>query len=448
MAREKKTLTAPTIKRFPPAPPGKRVEHFDAAFPGFALRITDKGEKSFILFTRLNGKQVRLTVGTAQLEDGGPGLSLADARQVARDWVIRCQLGEDPRVIKKAAAEAAKMLAQPPSVFTVRKAVAAYETTHVSRLKPRSQLEARRPLEKVLMARWPDRALADVAKADIREALADIVDAGNPVAANRALANLKAFFGWCVSEDRLPTNPCIGIRPPGGDETSRDRILSDDEIRLLWPLMEETDYPFGFLAQFLLVTAQRRDEASNMRWSELTALDGPNPVWTIPASKNKGGRLHEVPLSPLAVRILQSLPRIAVQFPAGQPTVLSDWVFTTAGRAPISGFSGGKERVDELTAKALARIAQETGYTPTPLIRWTLHDLRRTAASGMARADIPPHVVSRVLNHSPGKAEGITAVYNRHGYLREKRHALEIWAAKLEAIIAPATPANIIMLRG
>jgi integrase len=429
MAKEKKTLTAPAIKRFPPAPPGKRVEHFDAAFPGFALRVTDKGEKSFVLFTRLHGKQLRLTVGTAQLDDGGPGLSLADARQTARDWVIQCQLGNDPRVTKKAVAKA------PPTALTVSKAIAAYDNAHISRLKPRSQLEARRPLDKILLARWPDRALAEVTKADIREALAEMVEAGNPVAANRALAGLKAFFGWCVSEDRLDIHPCVGIRPPGGDETSRDRVLSESEIRLLWPLMEETDYPFGFLAQFLLATAQRRDEGANMRWSEVTGLDGPNPIWTIPASKNKGGRLHEVPLSPLAVGILRSLPRIAIQFPAGQPAVLSDWVFTTAGKAPVSGFSGGKERLDGFTTKELAKQSQEA--TPTPLTRWTLHDLRRTAASGMARADIPPHVVSRVLNHSPGKAEGITAVYNRHGYLREKRHALETWASKLETIIAP-----------
>ncbi len=84
-----------------------------------------------------------------------------------------------------------------------------------------------------------------------------------------------------------------------------------------------------------------------------------------------------------------------------------------------------------------AWVTEETGKVPSPLERWTIHAMRRTAASGMARDDIPPHVVSRVLNHSPGKAEGITAVYNRHGYLREKRHALEGWVGKLETLIRP-----------
>jgi len=103
--------------------------------------------------------------------------------------------------------------------------------------------------------------------------------------------------------------------------------------------------------------------------------------------------------------------------------------------------------MDKLTVREFKRIERETGESPSPLARWTLHDLRRTAASGMARDDIPPHVVSRVLNHSPGKAEGITAVYNRHGYLREKRHALKSWAGKLESLIRPE-PSNVVRLRG
>ncbi|CAA7613316.1 putative Site-specific recombinase XerD [Magnetospirillum sp. LM-5] len=448
MAKEKKTLTAAAIKRFPAAPSGKRVEHFDAAMPGFALRVTDKGEKSFVLFSRIGGKQVRLTIGKAQLEEDGPGVTLADARQTARDWITLCAKGEHPREKKGEGGTLglATPAAAPVETYTVRMAVAAYEKAHISRLKPRSQLEARRPLKKILLAKWPDRALSDVSKADLREVLSGMVESGNPVAANRALANLKAFFNWCLAEDRLTVNPCIGIRDPGGNETSRDRVLSDEEIRTLWPILEETSYPFGSLAQFLLVTAQRRDEGANLRWSEITDLEGDNPVWTIPAAKNKGGRLHEVPLSPLAVRLLRSLPRIAVETEADKP-MLSDFVFTTTGKGPVSGFSDGKERMDKLTVREFKRIEHETGKAPAPLARWTLHDLRRTAASGMARDDIPPHVVSRVLNHSPGKAEGITAVYNRHGYLREKRHALEAWAGKLEILIRPVG-ANVVRLRG
>ncbi|CAA7617546.1 Integrase family protein [Candidatus Terasakiella magnetica] len=441
---ERKEFTDFGLKSEPPADKGKRRYVWDSKTDGLGLRITDKGVKAFVIMPRIKGELWLKTLGTY------PQTSLKEARINAGLLLSRIRAGEDPRSEErqeKEAEKAVKIPAAPVDTYTVRKAVAAYEKAHISRLKPRSQLEARRPLEKVLLKRWPERALSDVSKADIREVLAEIVEAGNPVAANRTLANLKAFFNWCLSEDRLTVNPCVGIRQPGGDETSRDRVLSDDEIRTLWPIMEETGYPFGCLAQFLLVTAQRRDEGSNLRWSEISDLDGSNPVWTIPASKNKGGRLHEVPLSPLAVRLLKSLPRIAVELPEGGAPVLSEYVFTTTGKMPVSGFSDGRERMDKMTARTFSKNAHETGKAPSPLERWTLHDLRRTAASGMARDDIPPHVVSRVLNHSPGKAEGITAVYNRHGYLREKRHALEGWAGKLDALIHPVAE-NVVRMRG
>lgn len=444
MARkaERKEFTDIGLKNEAPADRGKRKYLWDSRVDGLGLRLTDKGVKAFVIMTRVKGEVWLKTLGNY------PHMSLKEGRIQAGLLLSRIRAGEDPRSEEKAAEEEKKASAQSSiEVYTVRNAVAGYEKAHISRLKPRSQLEARRPLEKVLLTRWPEKALSDVTKADIRAALSEIVEAGNPVAANRTLANLKAFFNWCLSEDRLTVNPCVGIREPGGAETSRDRVLSDDEIRTLWPIMEETGYPFGCLAQFLLVTAQRRDEGSNLRWSEIADLDGSNPVWTIPASKNKGGRLHEVPLSPLAVRLLKSLPRIAIEFREDGSPVLSEYAFTTTGKTPISGFSGGKERLEEITVREFARIALETGKVPSPLERWTIHDMRRTAASGMARDDIPPHVVSRVLNHSPGKAEGITAVYNRHGYLREKRHALEGWAAKLDTLIHPVA-ANVVRLRG
>jgi len=439
---ERKELTDLGLKKEPPASSGKRKYLWDSKTEGLGLRVTDKGAKAFVIMPRIRGELWLKTLGTY------PQMSLKDARVQAGLLLSRIRAGEDPRQDEKEAQKIARAEAIKPSdAFTVREAVAAYEKAHISRLKPRSKLEARRPLEKILLKRWPEWDLSEVSKAHIRAVLAEMVEAGNPVAANRALANMKAFFNWCVSEDRLTANPCVGIRQPGGDETSRDRVLSDQEIRTLWPILEETGYPFGALAQFLLVTAQRRDEGAGLRWSEISDLDGENPVWTIPAAKNKGGRLHEVPLSPLAVRLLKSLPRIAIEFPEKGSPVISDYAFTTTGKTPISGFSGGKERTDEITKRELARVERETGKAPAPFTRWTLHDMRRTAASGMARDDIPPHVVSRVLNHSPGKAEGITAVYNRHGYLREKRHALEGWAGKLESLVFPVGE-NVVRLRG
>ncbi len=428
---EKSTLTDIAIQKAPAAAPGKRSYLWDANVDSLGIRITDKGSRSFVFMRRLNGKQFLETLGRYGTKPGE--MSLKEARTKAREINERIGEGHNPLAEireNKAAAKAAPP-ADAPIAFTVAKAIELYEKRHISKMKPRSQLEARRPLSAILAAKWSTRPLASITKADIRGALDEIVDAGHPVAANRALMNLRAFFNFMVEHDRLDANPCATIKDPGGKETSRDRILSDEEIKLMWPVMKECSYPFGTMGQMLLITSQRRDEVANMRWSEITDLDGENPVWTIPAEKNKGARLHEVPLSPLAVSILKTIPRIAASFPNGRPPVLSDFVFTTDGKHPVSGFSGGKERLDELVTKMLTEAEVE------PMPHWTLHDLRRTAASNMARDDIPPHVVSRVLNHSAGKTEGITAIYNRYGYLREKRHALESWAARIERIITP-----------
>lgn len=236
MARtERKEFTDIGIKAEPPAPSGKRRYLWDAKADGLGLRVTGKGVKTFVIMPRVKGDLWLKTLGTY------PQLSLKDARIQAGLLLSRIRAGEDPRAEEKAAAEAEKASASPPAnAYTVWEAVADYEKAHISRLKPRSQLEARRPLDKILLARWPDRALTGIGKADIRKALSDMAGSGSPVAANRALANLKAFFNWCLSEDRLTVNPCVGIRQPGGDETSRDRVLSDDEVRILWPVMEET----------------------------------------------------------------------------------------------------------------------------------------------------------------------------------------------------------------
>lgn len=414
----KKTLTALAVEKFPPAPPGKRVEHFDALLPGFGLRVTDSGKKSWVLMTRFEGKQARLTVGSY------PALDLQNARKTAREWLQQLARGQDPRAEKRAAKQAA-FAAPAPEVDTLRKAVAAFERLHISKLRPRSQFEARRPLDR-LVERWGDRALSDIRKHEIREHLADMVEAGHPVAANRALAAVRSFFNWCVNNDRLESSPAQGIKPPGGDETSRDRVLSDAEIKVLWEAFGQAAYPFGMLCRLLLVTGQRREECAALTWAE---IDFDTRLWTIPATRTKGARLHEVPLSPLALEILESIPRIG------------EYVFTTTGDTRVSGFSKAKIHIDTLTTKVTA------GNGKPPLAAWRMHDLRRTCASGMAQAGMPPHVLSRILNHSPGKDEGVTAIYNRHGYQTEKRAALDTWARKLESLISP-TEKNVVLLRG
>jgi integrase len=177
--------------------------------------------------------------------------------------------------------------------------------------------------------------------------------------------------------------------------------------------------------KLLLLTAQRRDEVGGMEWPE---IDPDRRVWTIPRQKAKNNRAHEVHLSGLAIEILDSLPTVGTCF-----------VLTTNGERPVSGFSKSKERLDRHMLALLRAELAEAGKDPDQgkIEDWILHDLRRTAATCMARLSVPPHVVDKVLNHVSGSIRGVAAVYNRHAYLEERKAALEAWARHVESIVRP-----------
>jgi integrase len=205
----------------------------------------------------------------------------------------------------------------------------------------------------------------------------------------------------------LDVNPIVGLRLPH-KEQPRERVLSDDELLSLSAAADEEGYPFGNATKLLMLTGQRRGEVSEMRWSEISLE---RSLWTIPAARSKNARAHEVPLSPPVVSLLTSLPRF----------LASDWVFTTTGTGPISGFGRFKRRLEVAV-----------GVTD-----WRIHDIRRTVASGMARLGIDPHVIEKILNHKSGIIAGVAAVYNRYGYEREKREALDRWASHVDALLQP-----------
>ena len=262
-----------------------------------------------------------------------------------------------------------------------------------------------------------------------------IVDRGTPIAANRALAAVTKFFNWSLDRSIIETSPCIRVARPG-EEKSRDRVLTDDELRLIWKAAARKGWPFGPLVQTLMLTAQRRTEVGDMGWGELKDRS----LWTIPGSRTKNGAEHDVPLSPPAQDILSRAPRITG----------SQFVFTTSGVRPISGYSQAKERLDALMLQIARQETTEAGQdaTAVTLAPWRLHDLRRSAASGMARMGIPVHVIEAVLNHRSGAISGVAAIYNRHSYLPEKRHALEAWAAHVMGLVTARRRSNVVAMGG
>jgi integrase len=219
-------------------------------------------------------------------------------------------------------------------------------------------------------------------------------------------------------------NPCNALKLPA-PLVERDRALNDDEILLFWLACNEIGWPFGPLFQLVLLTAQRRDELAQATWSE---FDLDSAIWTLPRERTKNDKGHVVQLASAALDILHSLPHIGS----------ADYVFTTNGERPVSGWGRARERL----AAAIAELNGGTNIKP-----FTLHDLRRSAATGMAGLGVAHHVVDKILNHAAGKISGTAAIYNRHSYSDERGAALEGWARHVVGLTRDP-PDSVAPMRG
>src|SRR5262249_40312825 len=209
---------------------------------------------------------------------------------------------------------------------------------------------------------------------------------------------LGTLFSWLLRQRRVSINPCVGVWKPSASP-ARTRILSGDEIRLFWHCTDRLPVQHRAVLRALLVTGARLNEVNGMRHEELSA-DG---IWTLPGARTKNPRPHSLPLPSLACDILASVPRVEGPF-----------VFTTSGRHPTSGWSKCKKALDVFMAAA----AKEEGGKEVP--HWRIHDLRRTAASGMQRLGIRVEVIERVLNHRSGAYAGVVGTYQTDEMLEDK----------------------------
>ncbi|CAM5475934.1 Prophage integrase IntS [Frigidibacter albus] len=375
----------------------RRQEIPDDLCTGLYLVVQPTGKKSWQVRYRHGGVHRRMTLAAY------PVLSLAEARQRAREVMAAASEGRDPAEEVKAA-KAPKPEDDRDKVAAL---VAQYDRRHLSKLKSGEMV--RRELDRFVVAQWGERDIHDITRRDVIDLLDGIVDSGRVTTANRVRAYVGGFLNWCVSRDILAANPATGVRPPA-PEKARERVLSHDEIRWFWQACEANAFPFGMLHKMLLLTGQRLREVAQMTWRE---VDG--GTWTLPAARSKNGDAHIVPLSPEARAILDGLPRIGRH------------VFTTNGVNPVSGFSRAKARLDRLMGEAANKGAPE-GAEPLVMPPFTIHDLRRTMATGAADLRFPPHVVEAVLNHKSGTRRGVAGIYNRAAYSEEKRQALEAWA--------------------
>ncbi len=424
-------LTQAAVDKVRPPATG-RVELFDTHLPGFALRVSAGGHKSWVVFTRVAGRQRRFTIDTlAELP------KVDEARDRARELLRDVARGIDPAVV------ADQEPAAPP--VTVREIAADFIDRYA---KPRNK--SWRTTERVLalhvLPTLGSRAAVSIVRRDVRDLLDGLADGGHPILANRVLAALRKLLNWAVEREVLPVSPAVGVKAPG-KEIARERVLSDSELSVVWRGAEAIGGAAGAFARLLILTGQRRDEVANMRWSDVN-LD--TRVWTLPREMTKGDRTHEVPLSAPAVALLTDLPRKGTfvltsrgfRLVPGKP-VAEDRL--TDRDRPISGYSKIKTALDTKVAAIMAEDATERGeQAPTEAREaWRFHDLRRTVGTGMARLGVPTATISRVLNHKEG---GVTKIYNRYGYLDEKREALDKWARHVATLVRPALD-NVVELK-
>jgi integrase len=415
MAREN-----PTDKRIShmKAPASGRKEVFDTVRTGLCFRVTAGGARSWSVLYRFAGELRRDTLGPY------PKIGLAKARQMAGKTLESAGAGIDPRAAKAAAkAEETRREAETVDVVAER-----FIERYASQ---RRWGELERVMRRDVMPEWGKRPVAEITRKDILTLLDTIAERA-PVQANRTLTVLQIFFGWCL--DRyIDADPAARIKKPT-KETTRERVLADAELRALRTGCDRLGWPFGPLFQLLALTACRRSEIAELAWTEIKK---PEKRIELAGTRYKTGRPHVVPLSELALRIIEDLPQVGTN---------SGLVFTTTDETPVSGLSKAKRNLDKFMLEELQREAAERGEDPSSvtLPPWVPHDLRRTARTNFSKLGILPDIGERVLGHVVG---GIRGVYDKHLFEDEKRAALERWAVHLQGIVTPPPADKVVRLR-
>jgi integrase len=385
---------------------GRRLEYFDDSLPGFCLRVTETGHKSWGVYYRFADRLHRLSLGNY------PVLSLKEARSKAKNALHDAANGTNPAAQKRQErnAESFEYLAQE------------YLERH-AKAKKKSWAEDDRIIKSNLIPAFGEMRAKDVARRDVR-ALLERIAMKAPIMANRVRALLRKMFNWGILNEIVETNPAYLVPMPG-KERRRERVLSEDEIAAVWKAIDKDSadadkahrkikaLSAGIL-KLRLLTLQRGSEIMGMEWAEVDLKTG---WWTIPGTRTKNGLEHRVPLTLPALTILEQM-RTVVQNQANRKsrpdrtTPTSQYVFPSP--------RGDRHIRDE--KKVILRIRTATG------IHFWGRDLRRTGASMMTSSGIPRLTVRKILNHVEPE---ITAVYDRYSYDPEKREALEAWSKRL-----------------
>jgi integrase len=400
-------LTAKTVASLKHEGPGHFRDVPDDATPGLYLRIHRTGGKRWTALYKLNRRR-RGPVVIGAVDD----MSLADARAKMAAWRSLIRQGLDP-----ADEERAKRVEE-RRLPTVVEFAAEYIERHAKPNK-RTWSEDERLLKRNVLPAIGALRLDRVTRRDLVAVLDAIRDRGADVAANRVLAVIRKMFAFGIERGVIAQSPVAGFK--SSRETPRERVLTDDEIRALWVATESESSlmePSTRLAlRLLLLTAARAGEVCGARWGE---FNGEAPAaWIVPAPRVKNGREHGVPLSDAALAVIEEAGVLRK----------SEWVFPAARGAGHLTPSG--------VLHAVWRILDGV----------TVHDLRRTAATGMQRLGVRLEVTEAVLNHVSGSRAGVTGIYQRHTWADEKRAALNAWAKHVERVVGGEAEDNVVRIQ-
>jgi integrase len=380
---------------------------FDDQITGFGLRIrrikkwngaysNKPPSRSWLFQYRIGSKTRRLVIGRA------PAIKAGRAREIAAELHAKVKLGHDPATEKRVRIER--------SAHTFGALVTKYLAAQRGEMRPNSYRQIVRHLE-----RQATQLHGLPADAIDRQAIAgrlnSIATESGAVTANRVRATMSAMFTWGMKEGLVLANPVANTNKR--EEKPRERTLSNVELGLVWRALPAGDY--GTIIKLLILTGQRMNEIAALRWSE---IDFDRGIVMLPGARTKNGRPHEVPLSKTALSLLAARPRSN-----GREFVFGE------GAGPFSGLSRRKEALDKDIAAAKGG----------PLPAWVHHDLRRSAATGMAELGIQPHIIEAVLNHISGHKGGIAGIYNRAQYGPEKAQALARWDKHISGLVGGAS---------
>jgi integrase len=428
MSEQRRSLTKLLVERTPPHP-SRDVFLWDNKLSGFGCRVYPSGKRMYVFQYRTKSRQQRrVAIGLH-----GPTFTIEKARQRAGDLYEAVRKGRDPAQEDRTAATR-----QPD---TIGRVVEQFIEKYLRQKKraPSYIQDTQALFDNHVLPKWRNRDIKTIRRRDVIELLDAIVEDRKPITANRVLAAVRKLFNWALQRDIIEASPVARLESPSA-ETKRERTLSVGEVGELWRQFAALGYPFGPFLQMALATGQRREEVASMRWQD---IDEAECTWTLPSESTKPGRAHIVPLSLLAMEVLRETKQATMQLHGRQAEGPADtlqlpqYVFTTRGDRPISGYSKAKARLDRAVAQARAEAAAE------PIAAWTIHDLRRTVATGLGKLGVSRFIIGRILNHAD---RTVTGIYDRHEYLAEKRNALEAWATYLGNMVAEPA-ANVISLR-